>query len=63
MLLADGGRHPERMAAALHELPSRPKPSEVRIPGLLDGLSAISGMVDQWLSPSGAHLSLVKQSF
>ncbi len=63
MLLANGGRGPKRMAAALHELPAQPKPSEIRIPGLLDGLSAISGMVDQWLSPAGTHLSLVKQSF
>jgi hypothetical protein len=51
------------MAAALHELPAQPKPSEIRIPGLLDGLSVISGMVDQWLSPAGRHLSLVRQSF
>jgi len=63
MLVADDGRSPERMAAALHELPNQPKPSEVRIPGLLDGLSVISETVDQWLSPAGAHLSLVKQSF
>lgn len=62
MLVADSGRDPKRMAAALHELPSQPKPSEIRIPGLLDGLSAIAGMVDHWLSPAGAHLSLVKQS-
>ena len=52
----------ERMAAALHELTNQPKPSEVRIPGLLDGLSVISETVDQWLSPAGVHLSLVKQS-
>jgi predicted glycosyltransferase len=62
MLVADGGRSPERMAAALHELPNQPRPSEVRIPGLLDGLSVISETVDQWLSPAAAHLSLVQQS-
>jgi len=31
-------------------LPNRPKPSEVYLPGLLDGLSSINAMVDQWLS-------------
>ena len=63
MLLTNGGRGPKRMATALHDLPFQPKPSEIRIPGLLDGLSVISGMVDQWLSPPSTHLSLVKQSF
>jgi predicted glycosyltransferase len=66
MLVADRGRSsPRRMVAALRELPSRPKPSEVRIPGLLDGLSVISGTVDEWLSATprtAAHLSLVKKS-
>ncbi len=62
MLVADDGRSPERMAAALHALPNQPKPSEVRIPGLLDGLSVISETVDQWLSPAATHLSLVTQS-
>ena len=66
MLVADRGRSsPRRMVAALRELTSRPKPSEVRIPGLLDGLSAISGMVDEWLSAtpeSATRLSLVKKS-
>jgi predicted glycosyltransferase len=64
MLAADGERHPRRMAAALRELPHQPKPSEVRIAGLLDGLSVIAGMVDQWLAPSSdaqVRLSLVSQ--
>ena len=37
----DGGRDPARMAAALRELPRRPKPSQVTVPGLLDGLDVI----------------------
>ncbi|HEY8565018.1 MAG TPA: glycosyltransferase [Beijerinckiaceae bacterium] len=36
-----GGRDPARMAAALRALPSQPKPSEVVVPGLLDGLDVI----------------------
>jgi len=34
-------RTPERMAAALRSLSSQPKPSEVVIPGLLDGLDRV----------------------
>ncbi len=34
-------RTPERMAAALHSLSSQPRPSEVVIPGLLDGLDRV----------------------
>jgi predicted glycosyltransferase len=64
MLTADGERDPRRMAAALRELPHQPKPSEVRIEGLLDGLSIISGMVDHWFASPPltlARLSLVSQ--
>ena len=50
MLVDDGNRDPQRMAAAIRELPSKPKPSETRIPGLLDGLSTINGAIDQWLN-------------
>ena len=39
----------ERMAAALHALPYQPKPSAVRIPGLLDGLEVIGDFVHRWL--------------
>ncbi|MCB2103041.1 MAG: hypothetical protein KDE22_19350 [Rhodobacterales bacterium] len=49
MLPPNSDRTPEEMAAALRRLPHQPRPSEVRIPGLLDGLSTINGMVDQWL--------------
>ncbi|MGF1640666.1 MAG: glycosyltransferase family protein [Rhodospirillales bacterium] len=62
MLAAAGERDPQRMAAALRDLPTQPRPSEVRIAGLLDGLSVIAGMVDQWLTPSAeaaTRLSLV----
>ncbi len=37
----DARRDPQRMAAALHELPSQPQPSHVVVPGLLDGLDVI----------------------
>jgi predicted glycosyltransferase len=37
----DARRDPLRMAAALHRLPSQPRPSHVVVPGLLDGLDVI----------------------
>lgn len=50
MIIDDGMRDPKEMARAIRDLPNRPKPSEVHLPGLLDGLSSINAMVDQWLS-------------
>ncbi len=38
-----GMRDPARMAEALRSLPSQPRPSEVTVPGLLDGLDVIRG--------------------
>ena len=35
------GRDPLRMAAALRRLPERPRPSEIVVPGLLEGLGVI----------------------
>ncbi|MEZ7865145.1 MAG: glycosyltransferase [Rhodospirillales bacterium] len=50
MIVDDGSRDPKKMARAIKELPNRPKPSEIHLPGLLDGLSSINGIVDQWLN-------------
>jgi predicted glycosyltransferase len=44
---ADGGREPQRMAAALHGLPSQPRPSQIVVPGLLDGLEIIRARFGQ----------------
>ncbi len=54
-------RDPRRMAQAIRNLPSQPKPSQVSLPGLLDGLPAIGRLLDDWLdAASGAsHLSVV----
>jgi predicted glycosyltransferase len=54
----------ERMAAALRALPHQPKPSEVRIPGLLDGLEVIGDFVHRWLDQPARparQLSLVHE--
>jgi len=49
MLEMDTDPGPERMAAAIRALPDQPRPSEVRIPGLLDGLDVIGKRVEKWL--------------
>jgi predicted glycosyltransferase len=65
-MLPDGGnRSPEIMAAAIRELPQSPRPSSVRMPALLDGLSVINGMIDGWLTPrhrTPAKLSVVNRN-
>lgn len=49
MLVGGGGRDWRVMARALHELPRQPLPSEVVIPGILDGLSTIGNRVELWV--------------
>ena len=64
MLVADGDTSAQRMAAAIRALPDQPRPSEVPISGLLDGLGVIGGFVDRWLEQrSGARrrLTLVNE--
>jgi predicted glycosyltransferase len=60
MLSASADRSPARMAAALRALPDQPKPSQVPIPGLLDGLTVIAGEVDDWLDQPARRLALVR---
>ena len=57
-------RDPLVMARALHQLPNQPKPSEVSIPGILDGLTMITAQVDDWLDrdEKSARLSLVHRT-
>ena len=43
------GRDPARMAAALRALPTQARPSEVVVPGLLDGLDRIHRLVGHWI--------------
>ncbi len=51
MIVDDGIRDPQLMARALRALPDQPRPSRVKLPGLLDGLNTINGLMDQWVSP------------
>ncbi len=55
-----------RMAAALRALPAQPRPSQVRIPGLLDGLEVIGARIDRWLERPRRRLSrlmMVREAF
>jgi predicted glycosyltransferase len=53
-MLADDGRYdPEVMAAALRNLPRQNRPSEIVVPGLLEGLENVARLVAPWIE-SGA---------
>jgi predicted glycosyltransferase len=55
-LAIDGDRDPAKMAEAIGALPIQPLPSEVRMPGLLEGLAVIDRMIGDWLD-ADAHVS------
>jgi predicted glycosyltransferase len=67
MLMPDETYDPNQMGLAMRALPNRRRPSKVHVPGLLDGLSVINSLVDQYLGalPAAAappRLSLVSGS-
>jgi predicted glycosyltransferase len=47
MLDGDGDRDPAVMARALRDMPLQSKPSQVVVPGLLDGLTSINRLVER----------------
>ncbi|MDP2376880.1 glycosyltransferase family protein [Reyranella sp.] len=49
MLNGDNGRHPHAMATALRQLPQQGLPSDVVVPGLLDGLGNVWRLVAKQL--------------
>ena len=49
MLSDDGAYDPAVMARALRALPRQQRPSEVIVPGLLEGLTNVSRLVAPWL--------------
>ncbi len=55
MLEDDGSADPEVMAEALRELPKQRLPSEVVIPGLLEGLDNVHRLVSPWLRRDDAN--------
>ncbi len=50
MIVDDENRDPRKMAEAIRDLPTRARPSEVHLPGLLDGLSTVNAVIDRWLN-------------
>jgi predicted glycosyltransferase len=54
MLSDDGTYDPAVMAAALRALPRQSRPSEVVVPGLLEGLRNVSRLVAPWIEPAVA---------
>jgi predicted glycosyltransferase len=54
MLSDDGTYDPAVMAAALRALPRQNLPSEVVVPGLLEGLKNVSRLVAPWIEPQQA---------
>jgi len=51
----DAPRTPERMAAALRALPSQSRPSDVVVPGLLDGLDRVQERLKALTEPSTSY--------
>ena len=49
MLVAGKERDPRVMATALRQLPQQNQPSEIVVPGLLDGLDSVNRLARQWL--------------
>jgi predicted glycosyltransferase len=52
---SEAGRDPAAMAAALKALPAQPRPSEVVVPGLLDGLEVIRSRFEAGLDGTMAY--------
>ena len=49
-LPGDGDRRAEVMAAALRALPRQNRPSDVVVPGLLEGLVSVNRLIEPWLT-------------
>ena len=60
MLRDDGTRDARLMATALRNLPQQQLPSEVVIPGLLDGSENLVRLADRWLLRDRRHLSVTE---
>jgi predicted glycosyltransferase len=50
MLEATGDLEPEKMAAAIRALPQQKCPSDVVVPGLLEGLENVNRLIQPWVS-------------
>lgn len=57
MMADDGERDPGAMAAALRFMPRQKRPSEVVVPGLLEGLKNVNRLAEPWLERTQPRLS------
>ena len=57
MLSDDGTYDPAVMAAALRALPRQHRPSDVVVPGLLEGLTNVQRLVAPWIEPAEEPVS------
>jgi predicted glycosyltransferase len=62
MLSDDGSGDPAVMAAALRALPRQNRPSEVVVPGLLEGLTNVSRLVAPWIAGEEEQAALATAS-
>ena len=62
MLSDDGSYDPAVMAAALRALPRQNRPSEVVVPGLLEGLTNVSRLVAPWIAGEEEQAALATAS-
>jgi predicted glycosyltransferase len=63
MLGDDGTRDVRAMVAALRALPFQPAPSEVVVPGLLDGLGNVGRLATRWLDEKPRLLTRPRLAF
>ncbi len=59
MLVDDGPRDPRQMATALRHLPQQQAPSQIVIPGLLEGLDSVNRLAGKWLYREEAQPGLI----
>ena len=63
MLREDPQRDPRVMAEALRNLPRQSRPSEVVVPGLLEGLDNVNRLVEPWIKSEPERVALWKRVF
>ncbi|WP_416900105.1 MAG: glycosyltransferase family protein [Minwuia sp.] len=62
MMADDGDRDPAAMAAALRLMPRQKRPSEVVVPGLLEGLTNVNRLAEPWLERAKPRLSRAERA-
>ncbi len=62
MMADDGERDPAAMAAALRHMPRQKRPSEVVVPGLLEGLTNVNRLAEPWLERAKPRLSRAERA-